>query len=468
MTNASLILTIDLGSSVTKAALWEVDGPMAVARAPIVTEHPHPGWAEQDADAWWSSIVAACTDLPADGRAAVAAIGFSSQRETFVPATAEGDPIGPAIARSDRRAVEEAANLDEAFHVLTGVVADAGSVAAKLAWLRRHEPERLAAAHRILAPRDLAIVRLTGRAVTDPTMSSHTGLLALDGAGLDGAELLPEIVPSTTIVGETLPGPAAALGIPAGTPVVAGAADRACEILGVDATGTRPLVSLGTTTGVSSPVGHVPPPAPGIVVSRGALGGYLMEAELSAAGTALSWLADLTGRDPEALASEADDVDAGAGGAVALPWLGGARAPWWEPRAGLTFVGLSRAHAPQHLARAIVEGVAFDAAGCLDRMAPDAVELALAGEGATLPLWRHVLSGVTSRPVVVRRHGEAASTGAAILAARAIGRTLEADRLAPVESREHPFDSDVVAYAELRMRHDMLARAAIEAIGGRA
>jgi sugar (pentulose or hexulose) kinase len=396
------------------------------------------------------------------------AVACSSQREAFVPATADGRPIGPAIGRADRRAIAEAEGLDESFHVLTGVVADAGTVAAKLAWLRIHEPERLAEATQILAPRDLVVLRLTGRAVTDPTTSSHSGLLALDGARLEGAELLPEIVPSATIVAEALPEPAAVLGIPAGTPVVTGAADRACEVLGVEASATRPMITLGATASVLSPVGHVPPPAAGIVVSRGALGGYLMEAGLSAAGSALSWLAELTGQDRGELAAAADDVDAGGGGIVALPWLGGARAPWWEPRAGLTFLGLARTHTPAHLARAIAEGVAFDAAGCLDRMAPDAVELALAGADASLPLWRHVLSGVTSRPVVARRHGEAASVGAAILAGRAIGLSLDADHLDPVESREQPFDSDVVAYAELRMRHDMVARATIEAIGGHA
>ena len=467
MTDA-IVLTIDLGSSVTTAAAWGPDGLRAIARSRLATTYPHPGWAEQVAEDWWTAAVEACRQLPEEVRSEVVAVACSSQRETFVPATADGRPIGPAIGRADRRATAEANALDDSFHVLTGVVADAGTVAAKLAWLRAHEPERLVEAARILAPRDLVVLRLTGRAVTDPTSSSHSGLLALDGAGLEGAELLPEIVPSVAVVGESLPEPAATIGVPAGTPIVAGAADRACEVLGVDASATRPMISIGGTASVLSPVGHVPPPAAGIVVSRGALGGYLMEAGLSAAGSALAWLAELTAREPEELAASADEVDAGGGGIMALPWLGGARAPWWEPRAGLTFLGLAATHTPPHLARAVAEGVAFDAAGCLDRMAPDAVELTLAGAGASLPLWRHVLSGVTSRPVVTRRHGEAASVGAAILAGRAVGLGLDADHLDPVESREQPFDSDVVAYAELRMRHDMVARATIESIGGRA
>jgi sugar (pentulose or hexulose) kinase len=227
------------------------------------------------------------------------------------------------------------------------------------------------------------------------------------------------------------------------------------------------MVSWGTVAGVSVPVGHVPAPDPGIVVSRGALGGYVMEADLSAAGAALDWLGGLTGHTPDELARQAEDLDAGAGGLLALAWLGGARAPWWEARTGLTFAGLTPLHTAAHLARALVEGIAFDAARCLDRAAPDAVELSLAGAGASLPLWRRVLSGVANRPVVARTHGEAASAGAAIVAGSAIGVQLDPERLDPVSERERPFDSDVVAYGDLRMRHEMVARATVSALVGR-
>ena len=460
------LLTIDLGSMVTKVALWSKEGLLGFGRAPVPVEHPRPDRAEQDPAAWWTSTVEACAQLPAELRRSVEAIGFATQRETFVPVTAGGEPVGPAIMSWDRRAGAEAAELGADFQVLTGIVPDAGTIAAKLAWIRRHEPSWLDGQRWILGPRDLLALRLTGRAVTDASVSSHSGLIAFDGARLEGAELLPEIVSSSSVVGELLPGPAEALGITPGTPVVAGAADRACEVLGVAATTSRPMVTWGTTAAVSVPIGHVPPPHPGIVVSRGAMGGYLMEAELSAAGWALTWLEGITGRPAEELAREADDVNAGAGGLLALAWLGGARAPWWQPRAGLTFVGLSPAHTPAHLARALFEGIAFDAARCLERTAPDAVELALAGSGVSIPLWRHVLAGVSSRPVVTRRNGEAASVGAAIVTGRALGVELDPAVLDPIEQRELPFDSDVVAYAELRMRHEMVARTTIELVAG--
>lgn len=461
------LLTIDLGSSATRAALWSEHGLIAIVHVPVDVVHPRPGWVEQDPETWWTSTIEACAQLPGKDRMEVDAVTFSTQRETFVPVTAAGEPVGPAIVWWDRRATNEAIALGDDFQVLTGVVPDAGTVAAKLAWIRKHDPDRLDGQRWILGPRDLVVLRLTGRAVTDTSVASRTGLLALDGAALDGAQLLPEVVASKAVVGGSLPEPSVAFGILPGTPVVAGGGDRACEVLGVAATISRPMVSWGITAGVSVPVGHVPPPVPGVVVTRGALGGFIMESDLAAAGSAITWLAGLTGRSTQDLLAEADDVDAGASGLLALAWLGGARAPWWEPRAGLTFSGLSPAHTPAHLTRALVEGIAFDAARCLERTAPDAAELALAGGGAAIPLWRRILSGVSNRPVIARHHGASASAGAAIIAGRAIGLDLDPDRLDPVQQRERPFDSDVVAYADLRMRHEMVARSTIELTGGR-
>ena len=209
------ILTIDLGTSATKAALWSEDGPIAVGRATVDVEHPRPGWVEQDPETWWSSTLDACAQLPEDERAQVDAVGFSSQRDTFVPVTTAGEPVGRAIASADRRAGEMVAGLGRDFQVLTGVVPDAGTVAAKVAWIRRHEPDRLSGGQRwIMGPRDLVAFRLTGRGVTDTSVASRTGLLALDGAGLDGAELLPEVVGPTTIIGNILPAMASSLGVP--------------------------------------------------------------------------------------------------------------------------------------------------------------------------------------------------------------------------------------------------------------
>ncbi len=179
----------------------------------------------------------------------------------------------PGILWSDRRAAQEAAHLagargvDQGDASAPGGPLDAASVAAKVAWLSGHRPAELASAVWMLTPRDLVAWRMTGEVVTDTTMASRAGLH--DAAGrvdtaLAGevADRLPPAVPSDTVVGSIEGSVAEHLGVASGTPVVIGAGDRACEVLGTGATEARPLVSWGTTANVSVPVKGEQRPAP--------------------------------------------------------------------------------------------------------------------------------------------------------------------------------------------------------------
>ena len=466
------VLTLDLGTSATKAALWGDEGLVALARAPIETRHPQPGWVEQDAEAWWSSVVRACDEVrkaAPDALGAVSAIGFAAARETFVLVDESLAPIRPGILWSDQRAVAQIDTLGDAaaFRAATGVMLTSGSHAAKLAWLVDNDPGELGAARWVLAPRDFVIARLTGAIATDETLASRTGLCALGGWWLPEAvqryrERLPEIVPSTRVVGLVKTDVASQLGLPDDVQVVAGAGDRTCEVLGVAASARSPMVSWGTTANVSVPHPGPVDALPAVAqVSRGALGGFVVEAGLSAAGAAIAWVAQLTGRPHDDLLVAASEVPAGARGAVALPWFAGARAPWWHADAHAAFIGLTDAHGPAELTRAIVEGVAFDVARCLELIAPDAEELALAGGGADDGLWRSVVAAVTGRPVVRRALDDAASVGARLVVASALGEDLDVDALNPVVAREPPDATLVRDYAALRGTADAIASAVI-------
>ncbi len=189
-----MILTVDLGTSVTKVVVWGDDGPKAMGRSSLRFTYSAGNRVEQDPLTWWPSLVAACeaarAELGAAGPSvfgAVRALGFSAARQTFVPVAADATPLGPALVWSDRRAGAEAVSLAESLgddgadmvRRRTGVVLDAGSVAAKIAWLGHHDPETLRAARWLLAPRDLVAWRLTGDVHTDHTLASATGLYQL-------------------------------------------------------------------------------------------------------------------------------------------------------------------------------------------------------------------------------------------------------------------------------------------------
>jgi xylulokinase len=469
---AATVLTLDLGTSATKAGLWRGDALRALARAPVTTSHPEPGYAEQEPDEWWGSVLRACGDLRATAPEVyrdVEAIGFSSARETFALFDASLSPLTRGIVWSDRRAealVPSLGDPDE-FRATTGVVLSGQAHAAKLAWVADAWSDSLARARWVLQPRDLVLARLTGTVVTDTTLASRTGLCGLGGGWLGSAvdrygPRLPPIVEPTDVVGKLTPDAARVLRLGDAVQVVAGAGDRACEVLGTGATTTVPMVSFGTTANVSvphaGPVSSLPTVA---AVSRGALGGFLVEAGLSTAGAAIAWLASLTGRSHDELFDAAALAEAGAAGALALPWLSGARGPWWQPDARAAFVGLTDAHGPADLARAILEGVAFDVARCVTLVAPAATEIVAAGRGTSHGIWRTVLAAATQRAVVRRAVDDAASVGARIVVASALGEDTAVDGLNAVVEREVPDPALVAVYRRVREESDAAAAAVL-------
>jgi len=479
-----MILTIDFGTTVTKVGLWGDEGLVTMARSELTTVHPQVGWAEQDSLRWWTSVVIACAEARAQAPVAfgqVEVVACSGARQTFVPVTRSGDPIGKGILWSDRRGAVEVERLKELLggedinRARTGIPLDAGSVAAKLAWLAAHEPERLAACDLILSPRDLVLMRMTDAVVTDATFASRSGLYDFDGNAvrdLAGPVLgkLPSVVAPDTVIGQLRPVPSAELGLRPGVPVVIGAGDRQCEVLGSGASEECPMVSWGTTANVSVPVHERPVPSPaGAVVTRGAGGDWLLEGGLSAAGSFLAWLSRLLDRPVDELAAAAAESPPGARGVIAVPWLDGARAPWWRDDARAGFVGLGAAHGAGDMSRAVIESVAWDVLRCMEvvtagRLGGSTAQgVTLGGAGTGLPLWVKVLTSILGVPATRHRSGEAASAGAALLAGRALGMGLTLEQLDPVEAVIEPDPAAVDLYRRLRPQVDHVAAAVLEA-----
>jgi xylulokinase len=465
-------LTFDLGTSSTKAALWSDGGLVAVARSPLHTDYPQAGWAEQDPEDWWRSVVDSA-DLLQQGNGgayrAVDAIGFSATRESFALVDTDGRAHGPGILWSDTRAGAEVDDVAarcggaDSLRAETGAYLNGSACFAKLTWVTRHRADDLAAARWVLAPRDLIVVHMTGEVVTDPTLASRSGMYGYDGAWLAAAsdlvgDRLPPVRPSASVVGELRDEVARELGLAAGVSVVLGAGDRACEVLGTGATAAAPTVSWGTTTSLSVPIADDARPELGIV-TRGALGGSVWEAGLSAGGAAVGWLATLTGQTHDALLTAAAELAPGAHGVLALPWLTGARAPWWRPDAEAAFVSVAAADGPAELARALIDAVALDVARSVELLAPAAQALQLAGGGARMPLWRLVLGGATGLPLLRRASDEAGSLGARIIVGAALGRPVDVEAVNPVAERVDADPALVEAYRPVRRRSDEAAAA---------
>jgi xylulokinase len=438
------ILTFDLGTSSCKVCLWDMQGNLlASADEGYPIHHPQPDWAEQDPSDWWRAAVAAGRDcLAGQDPSRVAAIGLSSQREGVVPLGRDGAPLGRCIIWMDRRCRDQAVRLGEEFgvsylHHLTGVAPDPNYTACKLLWLREHQPELLEQAAMFLQPRDFLYYRLTGAAVTDYTLASRTMMLDLrrERWWLDifrrigvREEQFPPLYRSVEAPYRLAAEAAAALGLPAGIPVSLGGGDRPCEAVGAGLAGGRVSDSTGTATQVSMVTDRLPENLGRVPCGIHAIPGrFLFELGVTTTASAMRWLRELVGLAPEEmprLEREAAASPRGARGLLMFPFLMGARSVRWNADARGLLLGLSLGHTRGDIARALMEGVGYEVGVCLEGlrgMGLDPTELVAVGGGARSDLWVRIKTDILGIPLLRPRYTEAASLGAALLAARAVG-----------------------------------------------
>jgi xylulokinase len=451
----SQLLGIDLGTSSVKVLLVTETGQVlgqGSAECPI--HRPRTDWAEQDPADWWQATAIAVRQALSsvrNGPLALAAIGICGQMHGTVLLGRDGQPLAPAIIWPDQRTqrqVEEIASLigPERLIELTGSPVCTGFQAATVRWVQQKRPDLWQKTHRILLPKDYVRRCMTGGVLTDPSDGSGTLLLdvrrrdwspeMLEVLGVDEAQL-PTVQPSTALAGELTREAAEALGLPAGSPVITGAADTASGAVGAGITSGRALL-LTLSTG-----GQLLLPAQEVQVDRagrihtfcGALapaaaqaGWYQMAAVLSA-GMALRWLRDQVLGLSGAMAYDqmiawAERVPPGANGLLFLPYLAGERTPHMDPQARGLFLGLTVSHGRAELVRSVLEGVAlacYDAFTVLAEVASSPERIVMAGGGARSMLWRQIVADLFGLPAHPLSVDEQSALGACLLAGGGVG-----------------------------------------------
>jgi len=438
------ILTFDLGTTGCKVCLWDCEGGLlASAHQGYPTHHPRPDWAEQDPADWWNAAVSAgraC--LVGQDVAAIAAIGLSSQREGVVPIGRDGAPLAHCVIWMDRRCREQSVRLGEEFgvaflHRHTGIAPDPNYTACKLLWFKEHQPDLLTRTAIFLQPRDFLYYRLTGKFAMDYTLATRTMMLDLHrerwwedmftrvGVRTDQFPPVYRSIEAPHAVGAEA---AAAIGIPTGIPVALGGGDRACEGVGAGLSGSRVSDSTGTATQVSMVTATLPEDLGRVPCGMHAVPGrYLFELGASTTASAMRWLRDMVGLSADEmpiLEGEAAASPPGARNLLMFPFFMGARSTRWNPDARGLILGLSLGHTRGDVARALMEGVGYEVATCLDGLRGLGIvpgELAVIGGGAKSDLWAQIKADILGVPVYRPRYTEAASLGAAILAATAVG-----------------------------------------------
>jgi xylulokinase len=496
----SYLLGIDSGTTNVKAAVFDsVEGCIDTASVECRDVLTRGDRAEVSMSAYWDAVVQCIRRIGARGRVRLAdirALSVSSQGVTFVPVDDRGKEIGRAIYVYDTRAVEEAAAIvgsfgSRALYDTAGQPAiNAMFEAARLLWIRKHEPERFARIHKVVLVHDYLMYRLTGQFVTVPSIQSSSLLLdirsrswwpeMLDLVGLS-EEQLPRLCTHGQAVGQLGARAAEETSLSPEAVVVAGGIDQICGMIGVRNI-DRGVVSESTGSVLAL---HTVSEEPFHREETGVFNfcafgpaSYALIPVCPTAGAALRWFkesfcAEETARAGAAeqnvydvLTREAGTVPAGSDGLLMLPFLSGSGSPKPDLRAKAAFYGITLAHGKSHFIRALLESVA-----CLLRSNVDTLraagmvftEIRSFGGGSQSRLWNQIKADLCGLPVRASRVPETGCLGAAVLSGVGCGvyATIEEGCRALVRLDE-PLDPDASCrplYEDLYGRYESLRKA---------
>jgi xylulokinase len=392
---ANKIMSFDLGTGGNKASLYDVDGDcLASAFVPYTTQYPRVGWHEQRPADWWSAVVESARKLMGAGgvdRSEIACLGISGHSLGAVPIDADGrllresTPIWSDIrAQAEVEAFFRKVNPDEWYMTTGNGFPAACYTIFKVMWYRNHEPEMFGKVHKILGTKDYINFKLTGQIKTDFSYASGTGIYDLKGwkyneefIGASGipAELWPEIVPSTHILGELLPEVAEELGLARGVKVVCGGVDNSCMALGAgNIRDGRVYTSLGSAAWIAVSSEHpvLDSKYKPFVFTHVIPGMFTSAVSIFSAGTSFAWVkdticdelsaqAEATHQDVYGLMNAvAERAPVGSNKLLFNPSLAGGTSQDPSVHIRGAYLGLDLKHGQPELIRAAMEGIALN------------------------------------------------------------------------------------------------------------
>ena len=436
MEHRQYLLGIDVGTTGTKTLLFDSCGKLLGRSYRAYPTHtPAVGRCEQQAEHWWAAVCETVRELCIDPEIAqrVSAISLSTQGGTVVPVDDSAAALRPAIVWNDLRCKDEAADfvqeLGDAAQMYekTGWALSAGLPAMQLRWLRDHEPQTFARAARFLTVPDYISLMLTGIAAIDPSNAGINQLYDIRRGCYDSALLqfagateaqLPTLVRSGEVIGHLTADAAAALGLSERCVLVAGAHDQYAAALGVGAYQKGDILIGSGTCWVISALDDRPDFSSGLAQSIAATPGTWGSLwSLSSGGICLDWLRSKIGAgdDYETINAEVCKRKAAEDGLFFYPFSGRKNG---QPLHRAQLLGLDLMHDRYHLARAVMEGIAFQIVWKLEDFAakPGPDGLLLTGGASKSRVWTQMLADIADLPVRVPAVADASCVGAAILA----------------------------------------------------
>ena len=486
------LLGIDIGTSGTKTILIDETGHVharAVEEYPLYS--PRPQWSEQDPLDWWNATcVTVRKVLQQSGvePGKIAGIGLSGQMHGSVFLDDENTVLRRALLWNDQRTqaecewITETVGRDKVVEIISNPILT-GFTAGKIIWLHNHEPEIYAKVRKVLLPKDYIRLMLTGEYATEVSDASGTALFnvrkrtwafeLLDAIGIP-QDWMPACYESPEVSGTITATAAALTGLMPGTPVVGGGGDQAAGAVGNGIVETGIVSSTIGTSGVVFAFSDEPIVDPQLRLHTFCHAvpdkWHLMGVMLSAGGS-LQWYRDAycqpekvvagaIGHDPyELICAEAARAPVGSEGLIFLPYLSGERTPYPDPNARGVLFGLTRRTDRTHVARAVLEGVAYgmaDSFQIMEQMHLPIRQVRASGGGARSKVWRDIQTNITGYSHVTINVDEGPALGVALLAGVGTGiyPSVEAACQATIQVKDAD-DACTISHAAYKKFHKL-------------
>jgi len=443
------LIGIDIGTTGTKLLLVDTAGGITAEYNLTATLHsPQANWAEEDPAEWWRNV---CSGIPAViqkagiDAAQILAVGVSGMVPTTILVGKDGLPLRRSIQQNDARSILEIddfkSQVDE--HDVfrrTGSAITQQSIGPKLLWLARNEPAAFDQTVWVMGSYDYINYRLTGTPTLEQNWALESGLYDIHNKDWDDNLLalakirrdqLPPVHAPDEIVGRISPEAAAATGLKAGTPVVAGSADHVASAfsVGLKQNGDL-LIKLGGAGDVLYSLDRLEI-NPALFLDYHVIPGlYLINGCMASSGSIIKWFRDGfgAGLDYPELDNESWNIPVGSDGLVLLPYFIGEKTPIFDPVARGVFFGLTLQHTRAHLYHAILEGISFGFLHHIQVLNDAGFEInrvRVANGGARSKLWRQVTSDVIGYPLEEVANHPGSSLGAAFVAGMGVGAFTE-------------------------------------------
>lgn len=491
------VMGIDYGTESCRVAIFDLTGrPVSIAATPYPTAHPRPGWAEQCPADWWLALQGSARKAMTQsgiGPDQIAGISYDATTMTVVAMDADGKELRPAIMWMDVRATAQAARAQEIDHwarLYNGggtMPATAEWYPFKAAWLRENEPETYAATRRLVDAPEWVTHKLTGEWTVNINSAAERMYYNRDRGGWpvefyehigcgDVFDKLPsQVVDLGTRVGSLTAAAAEDLGLRAGIPVAQGPADAWAGQIGLGVVRPGKMALITGSSHVLSGQSDKPAHGPGFFGSftdSVMPGQYTVEGGQVSTGSVMKWFKDNFARDLvsaadrtganvyEVLNAESAEIPIGSEGLIVNEYFQGNRTPYTDSKARAIIWGLSLAHGPAHMYRAIQEGICYGSAHILRSMTAagfEVNELVAAGGMTKSRNLIQMHADVTGVPITLTEVGDAVALGSAMCAAVGAGfypdlqeaataMVHEVDRLEPDPQRHDEYQFYVDAY----------------------